>query len=94
MEKFLQFNNKKYISYGLDSYIKSFKEYIYHKSDLTDRISKLEDGLSTESKFHVERFLHLMEKIPLPSKDFLVSYESLYNEEEKKQIKEEKKFHR
>ena len=84
----------RFINYGFDAYIQTFKDYFHNipqEQQKTD-LQALCNNLDSTSVENVERLLFLMKKLPLPSKDFLVKYDSIYSEKEQRKIREEQKF--
>lgn len=82
-----------FIKYGLDQYIETFQNF-YHDDLKTyeQKLSNLKSLLDAESINNVERFLQLMLKLPLPSKDFMVRVKSVYNQEELFRIQKEQEY--
>jgi FkbM family methyltransferase len=82
-----------FIKYGLDQYIETFQRF--HKDNFAEyeyKLSVLKSLLDKESINNVDRFLQLMLKLPLPSKDFQIRVKSFYNQEELLQIQKEQEY--
>lgn len=82
-----------FIKYGLDQYIVTFQDYYNsHLEEYNNKLSYLKSNLDEQSQINVDRFLQLMLKLPLPSKNFMIRVNSIYNQDELKQIQAEKKY--
>jgi len=89
----MNFDRNSYINYGFDEYIATFQKlYKDNPQSFTDKLNNLNRYLDEKSISNVERFLHTILKLPLPSKDFLVRARSIYNEIEIKQIQQEENY--
>lgn len=84
----------KYIDYGFDGYIKTFQN-IKQENDIKwdEDLYNLKKNLTPKSIKSIDRFLEIVTKVPLPSKDFLIKKDILFNNEELKAIKLENKFY-
>lgn len=82
-----------FIKYGLDQYIETFQNfYNNNKTSYEEKLSKLKSLLDAESINNVDRFLQLMLKLPLPSKDFMIRVKSFYNQDELLKIQKEQEY--
>ncbi|MDR2007606.1 MAG: FkbM family methyltransferase, partial [Alphaproteobacteria bacterium] len=82
-----------FIDYGFDEYIATFqKSYQNNPQEFNHKLNNLKSYLDGDSINNVERFLNLMLKLPLPSKDFRVAVRSIYNESEIAQIQAEEHY--
>ncbi len=85
--------NNNFIKYGLDQYIVTFQDYYRNNlADYKKNLSIMKSALDEESFVNIDRFLQLMLKLPLPSRDFMVRINSIYSKEELRQIQEERKY--
>ncbi len=82
-----------FISYGFDSYIKTFQDFFHHNNALyQEHLDKLKDSLDSVSISHVEAFLERILRLPLPSKDFLIRKEVFYLPQELREITIEQNY--
>ncbi|MDR0484866.1 MAG: FkbM family methyltransferase [Alphaproteobacteria bacterium] len=89
----MNFDKNSYINYGFDEYIATFQKfYKDNPQEFNKKLDTLKSYLDEKSIVNAERFINLMLKLPLPSKDFLVRARSIYNEAETRQIGEEEKY--
>lgn len=84
------FRDDKYVAYSLDSHIALFQQfYSQHQPLFIIKLNHLAKFLTSDDFAIVNRFIDIVLALPLPSKDYLIKKDRIYNAHELKRLKQE-----